>query len=382
MATTGTDKTLYLNIEAGGSHWGLTFSRGDKWKPLWREIAAWNREAFARELRRARAAFGLGQARVLCCYEAGRDGFSIHRWLVNELHLENLVVDSASIKVDRRRLQEKSDKLDGRELVTMLARYDGGQKDLWRVVRVPEEDAEDVRRLPRERERLKKEQAAHHARLLSLLRLQGMPYKVDAQFCEKVKQMKLPEHLRREVVREAQRLALVREQLQEVQSEERQLIKAVAAEAAKSRPAEISPAEPKTAAMARMLSTLAGVGATSAWVLSSEFFGWRKFRNRREVASCAGLAPVRRKSDQIDKFYGISKAGNVRVRKVMVELAWGWLRHQPDSALTQWFERKFAGGSKKVRKIGIVAVARRLLVSLWQFVESGVVPDGACDKAA
>jgi transposase len=355
----------------------------------WREIRAWDRKAFAREVERACTAYQQKKARVVCCYEAGRDGFSIHRWLTNEVKVENLVVDSASIKIDRRRLQEKNDRLDGRELVTMLARYDSGQEDVWRVVRVPEKEEEDIRRLPRERERLKKEQTAHQARLQSLLRLCGESCEVDAKFRKNVDEMELPAHLRREVERESERLTLVRRQLREVEQELRELVRAVkrpkeakSSPAGKEKVSACAKAESRTAGTVHRLCSLAGIGATSAWVLASELFGWREFNNRRELASCVGLAPVRRKSDGIELRYGISKAGNKRVRRVLVELAWGWLRHQPTSVLAQWFQRRFGGGSKRLRKIGIVAVARRLLVMLWRFVKHGVVPDGARLKEA
>ena len=168
--------------------------------------------------------------------------------------------------------------------------------------------------------------------------------------------------MRAEIERESVRLSLVQGQIHTIEAEQRRALD--------------GEAEPQVARLAR----LRGIGMSSGWVLVKELFGWRGFRNRREVAGCLGLTPSPYASGESETEQGISKAGNRRVRTLMVELAWSWLRHQPESELTQWFNRRFASGGKRLRRIGIVALARRLAIALWRYLEDGLIPEGATLK--
>jgi transposase len=307
-----------------------------------------------------------GAVEVVSCYEAGRDGFWLHRWLV-EHGVANVVVDSSSIEVNRRQRRAKSDRLDAAKLHEMLRRYMHGERRVWQVVRVPTVEEEDARRAHRERERLQRERNAHLNRMCALVRLHNerlerggnMPGQLAAL------QERLPKALCSELQRESERLQLLERQLQElgacIEAAARVLLERHGPFAA--------------------LLKLRAIGVTSAWVLVHELFGWRRFNNRRELAGCVGLTPTPYNSGGSTHEQGISKAGNRRLRALLVELAWMWLRHQRQSALSLWFEQRFAGGGKRMRRIGIVALARRLLVALWRYVQDGMVPVGAQLKA-
>jgi len=231
------------------------------------------------------------------------------------------------------------------------------------VVRVPTPEQEDARRAHRELGRLGQERTAHINRIRALLVLQNLRVKyVGGRLWQRWwtgHARELPPGMRAEIERESERLSLVRAQIRTLEAEQGQ---AVAAEI-----------EPQVAGLAR----LRGIGTGSGWVLVKELFGWRRFRNRREVAGCLGLAPTPYDSGESQTEQGISKAGNRRVRTLMVELAWSWLRHQPESQLSRWFSERFAGGGKRLRRIGIVALARRLAIALWRYLEDGLIPDGA-----
>jgi transposase len=246
-----------------------------------------------------------------------------------------------------------------------------------RVVRVPSVEAEDARRPERERKRLQRERTAHRNRIGALLILHGVRFPLNLKtpletFTTALAETptpageQLPAALRAEVVREYERLLAVHKQLREVD-----------AEIAAWRKAKKHPWAKK---MDR-LSELRGVGEKSSVLLVREFFGWRKFDNRRQLASAAGLTPTPFASGTVDREQGISKAGSARVRALLVEMAWLWLRKQPDSQLTRWFQERFSKSGKRSRRVGIVALARRLLIALWRFLEHGVVPEGALLKA-
>lgn len=360
-------RKLLVAMELSNSKWMLAFTNGQKVRR--KSIEARDRGRFLQEVSLAKEKLGFdSDAAVLCCYEAGRDGFWIYRWLVSE-GLECLVVDPASIEVPRRKRRAKTDRLDVESLVRLLGRYESGETQVWSVVRVPAEAQEDELRLHREMERLKKERGAHSNRIKSLLVLHGIPLKaspfhlgkqLDGLRCWNGKP--LPEAIREEISRELERYMQVHDQIK--------LLEKAKVEALKT---PKSPSDEK----ARELLRLHGVGEVSAWVLSKEFFGWRKFRNRREVASLAGLVPTPYNSGDSVVEQGISKAGNPRIRRVMVELAWSWVRFQPESELTNWFIDRYAGGSSRQRRVGIVALARKLLVALWKYVEFGTIPKGA-----
>jgi transposase len=306
--------------------------------------------------------------RVVSCYEAGRDGFWLHRWLLAR-GIQNVVVDSSSIEVNRRQRRAKSDSLDAAKLLSMLLRYAGGETDLWSVVQVPTVEQEDARQLHRELLTLQEEATQHINRIKSLLATCGLAIEIDRHFPKKLKQFRqwdgspLPEALHHRLLREFERLQVANRQARQL---EQQRAKEV-------RQREDSPA----VAQVRKLLGLKGIGIRSSWLYVQEFFGWRKFKNRKEVGSLSGLAPAPYSSGQTDHDQGISKAGNKRMRWMAVEIAWGWLHFQPDSELTRWFYARFCRGSRRQKRIGIVALARKLLVQLWRYLETGVPPAGA-----
>jgi transposase len=235
-------------------------------------------------------------------------------------------------------------------------------------------EEEDRRRLHRELERIKKEEKQHRTRIRSLLKLHGIRPERNPggrgwkEYLAELEQV-LPQRAWSEIVRESERLELVRSQKRALEAEQQEALEQGADEDA-------------LVQQILALSLLRGIGKGSAWQLVMEFFGWRQFKNRRQVAGCAGLDPTPYDSGQSRREQGISKAGNKRVRWLMVELAWSWLRYQPDSALSKWFQERFGGGGKRQRRIGIVALARRLLVALWRYVDHGVLPEGAELKPA
>jgi transposase len=366
----GDNGILYMAMELSNKEWKLAFSVGGTIRK--KTIAARNQAALPREIGKAKEKFDLpADAKVRSCYEAGRDGFWIHRFLERG-GVENIVVDPGSVEAPKGRKRRKTDRLDAEQLLRRLLRYWNGDEMVWGIARVPTEAQEDERRLHRERGRLKNERTAHRNRIRSLLILQGiteMPKGNDEAFLERVKTWEgkpLPEELRAELRRECRRLEQVEEQFKEVEKIRDTRMK-----------------KPVTAAdkKAKKLERLKGVGKTSSWILGKEFFGWRDFQSRKEVGQLAGLTGTPYCSGQMRRDQGISKAGNKRIRYVMIELAWGWLRFQPQSELSKWFMRRFGSGGSRMRRVGIVAVARKLLIALWKFVEKDEVPAGAMLKA-
>ena len=366
QAKQATDRQLFIAFELAQRHWRLAFGDGVGRARLV-TLEAGDQVAVKEAIAKARIHFGLDEAAaVVSCYEAGRDGFWLHRWLL-ECGVENLIVDSGSIEVNRRLRRAKTDRLDALKLLSMLMRYMGGERRVWTVLHVPTTEQEDARRPHRERERLERERLAHSNRIRGLLMLHNIRVKTigGAKWCQRLAALRvhLPVQLWAELGRESERLRLVVEQLRALEAERAQSL------------IQADPAREKTVKLLELVS----IGPTSAWVLAREVF-WRTLRNRREVAHCAGLAPMPYASGESAHEQGISKAGNRRVRVLTVQLAWCWLRYQPQSALAQWFNVRFAGGGSRIRRIGIVALARRLLIALWRYVEYGVIPEGATLK--
>ena len=363
-------RTLYMALELGSTKWvlvsGVTPNRLRT-----RTIAAGDLKAFAAELDRARERFGLNaDAPVVSCYEAGRDGFWIHRALC-KLGVRNVVVDSASIEVDRRKRRVKTDRIDGQKLHKQLYRFEHEEKDALSIVKVPSERDEDLRRLHRERDRLKKERTSLVNRIRGQLVTLGIQLKSLKGLRGKLAQLRswdgkpLPPHLENELRRSCMRLETIEGHKREVEAQQQ---------------AVLDSSKNKSVEKVRMMASLRGIGMSSAWVLVTEFFGWREFRNRRQVGAAAGLTGSPYNSDTCEREQGISKAGNARLRTLMIELGWLWLRYQPDSALSKWFHERWSSGAKRNRRVGIVALARKLLIDLWRFVDFGVVPDGALLK--
>jgi transposase len=363
-----TEKTMYLAFELSTKQWKLGFSVGDGRKPRRRTISAGDLTALGREISRAKDKLGVSpSAPVKSCYEAGLDGFWLHHCLT-EQGISNVVVDSSSIEVSRRAKHAKTDRLDVEKLVQMLIRYDQGEPYVWHVVNVPSVEAEDRRHLHRQLQSLKEDYRRHANRIWGVLRTHGVDLKVNTQFLEQLKTARqwdgtpLPPGVLARVQREYACVVFIREQIKELEAERRELI-----------------AEEESVVMdqVRRLMELRGIGENGAWLLTMEFFSWREFENRRQVGALAGLTPTPYQSGESSRDQGISKAGNRPVRAMIIELAWCWLRYQPESELTQWYRQKFDLGGKRRRKIGIVALARKLLVALWRYLESGTVPAGA-----
>ena len=368
QAQYSTFSTLYLAFELSNKKWKLGFTIGLGQKPRERTIDAGDLLVLREEIRLAKKRFHLPEdTRVLSCYEAGRDGFWIHRYLLAQ-GIENLVVDAASIAVPRRAKRAKTDRLDVGKLLTMLIRYDCGEKKVWSVVRPPSPEAEDKRHLHRELCTLKADRTRHINRIKGLLVGQGVRIPVKADFLERLDNVRLwdgsplPCRLRARLEREFAVLKFVGQQIKELEAERKRLIRT-----------STDPSIEKV----RQLMRLKGIGENSAWLFVMEFFGWREFRNRREVGSLAGLTPTPYQSGDESREQGISKAGNRPMRAMAIEIAWGWLRHQPQSELSGWYQERFGHGSKRMRKIGIVALARKLLITLWRYLEYGEIPAGA-----
>ena len=363
---------LYLAFELGNKEWKMGFTVGFGQKPRERTVLAGDLLGVKREIERAKRRFGLsGEARVLSCYEAGRDGFWLHRYLVH-LGVVNLVVDSSSIEVNRRAKRAKTDRMDLGKLLTMLMRYDNGERKVWSVVRVPTVEQEDSRQLHRDLEALRGERTRHINRIKGLLASYGVRMRVDRGFLARLETRRLwdgrplPLGLKKRLVREYERLEMVKGQIKQVEVERADLVKT---------------SESPEVEMVRQLLCLRGIGINSSWLYVMEFFGWRQFRNRREVGVLAGLTPTPHQSGEEAWERGISKAGNRHIRAIAIQIAWAWLRWQPESKLSRWYQKRFAEGSGRLRRIGIVALARKLLVDLWRFLETGVIPEGAELKA-
>jgi transposase len=254
----------------------------------------------------------------------------------------------------------------------MLIRYHNGEKQVWSVVHVPSVEAEDKRHLHRQLLTLKKDRTRHINRIKGLLASQGVREALKAGFLETLVSIRLwdgsllPPGLRARVEREYAALTFVEEQIAELEAERRE---------------EILNGEDPGVDKVRQLLQLRGIGENSSWLFVMEFFGWRTFRNRREIGGLAGLTPTPYQSGGEWREQGISKAGNRHVRAMAIEIAWGWLRYQPDSELTRWYMERFGHGSKRMRKIGVVALARKLLIALWHYLETGEIPAGAQRKA-
>jgi transposase len=365
---------LYVAFELSRKKWKLGFSDGKTAQVRQVTIDGGDLKACGEEIEKGARRFGWkGSVSVRSCYEAGREGFWLHRALT-DMGVENIVVDASSIEINRRQRRAKTDRMDVEKLVRQLVRYWRGEHDVWRMVRVPSPQAEDRRQLHRELETLKQEQKQHRVRMQSLLFTQGIDMKVGARFLQKLEgarcwnQEPIPGQMKQRIVGEYHRLQLVEAQIREAQKKQAEQVQAAATDSALQK--------------VRMLGQLIGIGRGSSWIFVMELFGWRHFQNRREVAGAIGLTPTPYNSGDSVREQGISRAGNRRVRKLLIEIAWCWLRLQPHSRLSRWYRQRFAGGGARMRRIGIVAMARKLAIALWRYVEFGVVPEGARLKVA
>lgn len=368
---TTSSTVLFLAFELSNKTWKLGFTTGLGQKPRERTIPAGELPKVFEEIEAARRRFKVAEAApVVSCYEAGRDGFWLHRALM-AAGVRNLVVDSSSIEVKRRARRAKTDRLDLGKLLTMLVRYQEGERTVWSVVHVPEVGEEDRRHLHRELADVKAERSREINRIKGLLASQGIVLSTRGKVAIEVEQLRLwdgspiPEGMGNRIRRAVQRLAFLDGQVEELEGQ---------------RVSELMHSPAADVRQIRALMLLKGIGPSTAWVLVREFFGWRKFRNRRQVGALAGLTPTPYQSGDSSREQGISKSGNRHVRVRAIEMAWMWLRYNSGSVLSQWYQKRFGQGASRQRRIGIVALARKLLISLWRYLETGAVPPGAALK--
>lgn len=363
------ESTVYVAFEVGKTSWTLAMTSGLGVEPWVRTVAAADWAAVMRALAQGRQRLGLADhGRVVSCYEAGRDGFWIHRALVAR-GIESRVVDSASIEVNRRARRTKTDRIDARKLVQLLVRVCLGERQAWREVRVPSEAQEAARQVSRERTGLTQEQTRTINQMRGWLATWGttLPARRGAAWWAQVRDwsgVPLPSEVQARLARASRRLALVAEQIAALDAQQAAAVAAAAPD---------SPAH--------RLVQVKGLAATSVSILLDEGLVWRAFRNRRELGGLLGFAPTPYDSGESTREQGISRAGNARLQSVAIQLAWNWVRWQRQSALTQWYLARFGTG-KRARRIGIVALARKLMVALWRYATAGVVPAGATLKAA
>ena len=370
--TSGHSDTIFASFELSQRKWLVTLYSPDRDRLSRFSVNGGDDAELLRRIEqvRTRAARKLGrEVKVVSCYEAGYDGFWLHRRLL-AAGIENVVFDPASIAVDQRARRVKTDRIDGELLLRTLMAYWRGEPRVVRIVHVPSKEQEDARRASRERDRLVQEQTGHINRIKALLRLCGLavgnPKRRD--WLELLKQQRdwegspVPPVLLAEVTHEHARLMLVRDQLDELERA--------------STAAPVSAAAAEMAKRRDMLMRAKGLGPAFATTLTSEAF-YKDFRNRREVGAYFGLAPSPWCSGGTEREQGISKSGNRRARHKAVEMAWLWVLHQPDSALTRWFNARTVNASKRIRRMAIVALARKLVVALWRYLTCGLVPEGA-----
>jgi transposase len=365
------ESILMVALELSARVWKVVFCDWSSGRRLRVDVQAWDRLSFEQQLARAKQRFGLDSGvRVISCQEAGRDGFSIHHYL-ESLGVESLVVDAASMSVNRKQRRAKTDRLDAESLMEHLVDHVRGKRGVWRVLHVPDEQAEDRRHLHREMEALKSERTRVRNRLHSFLALHGLRMRVGPKLAEQLAELRrwdgseLPVGVKSRMQRLCERLVQIERQLRQIDAERELLIKSSVA---------------KDIELVRRLLALRSLGKECSWYLAMECFAYRHFTNGKQVGAYPGLTPTPYASGQSRREQGIGKDGNQRLRWVMIELAWLWQRWQPDSALTIWFRERFGAG-KRHRRIGIVALARKLIVALWRYVEHGIVPAGAVLKA-
>jgi len=360
---------LYVAFEMGSKKWQLGFSTGFGQKTRRRTITAGDLDQLKVEFESAQKRFRLPEkCKIYSCYEAGRDGFWLHRFLTS-IGVTNSVVDSASIEVNRRKRRAKCDRLDVESLVKLLMRSMYENK-VWSVVRVPSVEDEDRRQLSREFATLVKERTRQRNRIRGLLTLHGIRINGKLDLSDpKLKSLTtwdrkpLPPLFKNRIAREWARLEFICEQIKSVKSDRDE-------EAANEQP------------LVEELVKLRSLGDVTADSLVREVFGWRTFKNGKQVGCLAGLVPTPYQSGEINREQGISKAGITHVRRVAIDLAWNWLRFQPKSKLSLWYNSRFGPSGKKARKVGIVALARKLLIAIWRYLTTGEIPEGAEFKLA
>lgn len=364
--------TLYLAFELGNTEWKLGMTTRVDQTPLMRTIPARGLKMLDAEIARARLHFKLSSATsVRSCYEAGRDGFWLHRYLTSR-DIVNSIVDSSSIEVNRRRRRTKTDRLDACKLVSMLMRADAGERKVWSIINVPTLTEEDRRQVHRELLFARRDRGRHTNRVKGLLASHGVPLARIQELPAHIATARLwdgsplPPLLCARLEREWEAIVEYTERIRLLKKERRDLLKT---------------ADDPAIAQVRQLNQLLGIGIDSSWLYVMEFFAWRQFRNRRQVGGLSGLSDTHYQSGDLQHEQGISKAGNRWVRALAINTAWSWLRYQPKSELSRWYQRRFGNGNSRMRKIGIVALARKLLIAFWRYLETGMIPEGAVLRA-
>jgi transposase len=376
----GTDNEpvhCYVAIELSKSSWIVGFQTPLTNKTSQYQVKACDASALLELIERVRTRVARELRRpieVMSCYEAGYDGFWLHRVL--KAHgIHNHVLDPASLQVNRRARRAKTDRIDADRMVRALIRYLRGEPEACSVVHVPSIEQEDARRLHRERRRLIAERVQHVNRIKGLCATQGIyhyaPLRKDR--LARLDDLRtgdgraLPTRLKAEIVRELKRLEVLLEMIATVETERDVVLTSAAS-------------THLNAGKIKMLAKLKAIGPEFATTLVGEVF-YREFANRRKLGSYVGLGSSPFCSGSVDRDQGISKAGNPTARSMMIELAWTWLRYQPGSALSIWFRERVGNLKGRPRRIAIVAMARKLLVALWRYLQTGLVPTGAVLKA-
>jgi len=355
-------ETVYVAIELSKKTWVLGIAHPDRDRPSIHRVSGGNIAELVSRLRVA----ARNNRRILVCYEAGYDGFWLARALA-KMGIECRVLDPASIQVNRRARRVKTDRIDVLALLRALIATDRGERHVCAIVRVPSVEEEDARRSHRERQRLVRERTGHINRIKGLLFAQGIRdikpklrrTRIDFAALETAEGHPLPDRLRRELEREYARLSLIATQLREVEKERD----------------TADAQDPVVEQKRQLLVALHGVGATSAAILAREVFA-RSFASRRQLGSYLGLTPSAYDSGSTTRCQGISKAGNSWARRILIEVAWFWQKYQPASPLSHWYIQRTAGQSSRIRRIMLIALARKLAISLWRYVETGLVPEG------
>ena len=361
---------LYLALELGSTKWTLAFATAPAQRPRVRQIGAGDLGALTREIGTAKVRFGLvADAPVRSCYEAGRDGFWVHRWLL-ATGVENVVVEASSIEVSRKARRAKTDRLDATKLLALLLRAAGGER-VWSVVHVPSPEDEARRQLTREIETVVADRTRIRNRIHGLLATQGIRLGMNRHFRAGLATAltgdgrPLPDAWRQRLERDWAQLQAIELRLRTLRA---------------TRATQLEDGTDRVAEIGRRMCTLRGVAEVSAAAFSAELFGTRTFSNGRQLGALIGLVPVPYRSDQRVQDQRISKAGRAELRRLALQLAWNWLRYQPESALTQWFRKRFEAAGGRGRRVGIVALARKLVIALWRYVTHGIIPDGAVLK--
>jgi transposase len=371
--STSNEQTIYAALELSKNSWLLAIQVPGRDRPSLHPIKGGDAEGLMTRLNAARdrVAKVTGQTpKVTLCYEAGYDGFWLARFL-EQRGIECLVMEPASLRVTRRARRVKTDRIDVESILHTLIAWCRGERHVCSMVVIPSVAEEDLRRSHRERDRLVRERTAHINRIKGLLfgqGIRGINVKRHYKTLTPAELVTgdgrpLPERLGRELTREIERLAQVQAQIVEIERER------------DTAPTPCVATERKR----HQLLRLKGLGPALSSTLTREVY-YRRFANRRQVASYIGIAPSAYDSGDGHRSQGISKAGNRLARVAMVEAAWLWLRHQPDSALSLWFHERTQGQKGRIRRVMIVALARKLAIALWRYLETGLIPEGAIVK--